>query len=128
VGISIGVTRLFWQLREAGLVSSAESSVECLVALMDEAGLPAALALGNRLRAGGINTEVQLEPKKLAKQFQYADRAGIRFVLLQGEDERAKATVAVKDLRRNEQFELPEGEVVAALKVELAQQRALAGR
>lgn len=128
VGISIGVTRLFWQLREAGLVSSAESSVECLVALMDEAGLPAALALGNRLRAGGINTEVQLEPKKLAKQFQYADRAGIRFVLLQGEDERAKAAVAVKDLRRNEQFELPEGEVVAALKVELAQQRALAGR
>jgi histidyl-tRNA synthetase len=94
---------------------------------MDEVALPAALALGSRLRAGGINTEVQLEPKKLAKQFQYADRAGIRFVLLQGEDERAKGTVAVKDLRRNEQFELPEGEVVAALKVELAQQRALAG-
>ena len=128
VGISIGVTRLFWQLREAGLVGTADSSVEALVALMDDAGLPAALALANRLRAGGINTETQLEAKKLAKQFQYADRAGIRFVLLQGEDERAKGTVTVKDLRRNEQFELPEGEVVAALKVELAQQRALAGR
>lgn len=128
VGISIGVTRLFWQLREAGLVGTADSSVEALVALMDDAGLPAALALANRLRAGGINTEAQLEAKKLAKQFQYADRAGIRFVLLQGEDERAKGTVTVKDLRRNEQFELPEGEVVAALKVELAQQRALAGR
>ncbi len=128
VGISIGVTRLFWQLREAGLVGTADSSVEALVALMDDAGLPAALALANRLRAGGINTETQLEAKKLAKQFQYADRAGIRFVLLQGEDERAKGTVTVKDLRRNEQFELPEGEVVAARKVELAQQRALAGR
>lgn len=128
VGISIGVTRLFWQLREAGLVGTADSSVEALVALMDDAGLPSALAMANRLRAGGINTEAQLEAKKLAKQFQYADRAGIRFVLLQGEDERAKGTVTVKDLRRNEQFELAEGEVVAALKVELAQQRALAGR
>jgi histidyl-tRNA synthetase len=128
VGISIGVTRLFWQLREAGLIGTAESSVECLVALMDDAGLADALALGNRLRTGGINAEVQLEPKKLAKQFQYADRAGIRFVLLRGEDELAKGTVAVKDLRRNEQFEVAEGELVAALKVELAQQRALAGR
>lgn len=128
VGISIGVTRLFWQLREAGLISSAESSVECLVALMDDAGLPDALALANRLRAGGINTEVQLESKKLAKQFQYADRAGIRFVLLRGEEEMRKGTVAVKDLRRNEQFEVLESELAAALKVELAQQRALAGR
>lgn len=128
VGISIGVTRLFWQLREAGLIGTAESSVECLVALMDDAGLDDALALGSRLRAGGINTEVQLEAKKLAKQFQYADRAGIRFVLLRGEDERAKGAVAVKDLRRNEQFEVAESELVAALKVELAQQRALAGR
>lgn len=128
VGISIGVTRLFWQLREAGLITTADSSVECLVALMEEEALGDALALGNRLRAGGINTEVQLEARKLAKQFQYADRAGIRFVLLRGGDERAKGTVAVKDLRRNVQFEVTEGELVATLKVELAQQRALAGR
>ena len=128
VGISIGVTRLFWQLREAGLIGTADSSVEALVALMDDEALGDALALGSRLRAGGINTEVQLEAKKLAKQFQYADRAGIRFVLLRGEDERAKGTVAVKDLRRNEQFEVAEGELVAALKVELAQPLALAGR
>ncbi|MGL6291751.1 MAG: histidine--tRNA ligase [Silanimonas sp.] len=128
VGISIGVTRLFWQLREAGLIGTAESSVEAFVGLLEDAALGDALALANRLRAGGINTEVQLEAKKLAKQFQYADRAGIRFVLLRGEDERAKGTVAVKDLRRNEQFEVAETELVAALKVELAQQRALAGR
>ena len=128
VGISIGVTRLFWQLREAGLIGTADSSVEALVALMDDEALGDALALGSRLRAGGINTEVQLEAKKLAKQFQYADRAGIRFVLLRGEDERAKGTVAVKDLRRNEQFEVSEGELVAALRVELAQPLALAGR
>ena len=121
VGISIGLTRLFWQLRDAGLVRSADSTVAVMVALMDESQLPDVLALAARLRAGGINTEAQLEARKLGKQFQYADRAGIRFVVLQGEDEKARGTVSVKDLRREAQFELPVDELVAALKVELAQ-------
>lgn len=127
VGISIGITRLFWQLKEAGLIDTAESSVEALVALMDEGGLHEALAIARELRAGGLNTEVQLEPKKLAKQFQYADRAGIRFVLLQGEDEAARGVIAVKDLKRGDQFELPREGLAAALRVELAQARALGG-
>ena len=127
VGISIGATRLFWQLREAGILSSADSSVEALVGLMDDARLPQSMALAQLLRAGGINTEVQLEARKLAKQFQYADRAGIRFMVLVGEDEAARGVVTVKDLRRQEQFEVPQSELVAALKVELAQQRAMPG-
>jgi len=128
VGISIGATRLFWQLREAGLVSTADSSVEVLVGLMDEARLADSLELAQQLRAAGICTEVQLEAKKLAKQFQYADRAGIRFMVLIGEDEAARAAVTVKDLRRQEQFEVPRAELAATLKVELEQQRALQGR
>ena len=125
VGISIGATRLFWQLREVGILSTADSSVEALVGLMDEARLPQSLALAQQLRAGGINTEVQLEAKKLAKQFQYADRAGIRFRVLVGEDEAARGVVTVKDMKRQEQFEVPQSELVAALKVELEQQRAM---
>ena len=128
VGISIGATRLFWQLREAGILSTAESSVEALVGLMDESRLGESMALAQILRAGGINTEVQLEAKKLAKQFQYADRAGIRFMVLVGEDEAARGVVTVKDLRRQEQFEVPQAELVAALKVELEQQRAMQER
>ncbi len=128
VGISIGATRLFWQLREAGVLSTAESSVEALVGLMDESRLGESMALAQLLRAGGINTEVQLEAKKLAKQFQYADRAGIRFMVLVGEDEAARGVVTVKDLRRQEQFEVPQAELVAALKVELEQQRAMQER
>ena len=121
VGISIGATRLYWQLREAGLIELADSSVQALVALMDEARLPEYLAIAAELRAAGINTEVQLEPKKLARQMQYADRAGIRFVVLAGEDELARAAVSVKDLRRGSQFEVARTELGAALKVELAQ-------
>ncbi len=128
VGISIGATRLFWQLREAGIISTAESSVEALVGLMDEAYLPQALELAQLLRGAGINTEVQLETKKIAKQFQYADRAGVRFMVLCGENEITRGVVTVKDLRRQEQFELPRAELAAALKVEIEQQRVLKGQ
>ena len=129
VGISIGLTRLFWQLREAGLVEGiAESCVQAMVALLDEAGLPEALDIARHLRAGGINTEVQMEPRKVGKQFQYASRAGIRFVVLAGEDELARGVVAVKDLVREQQFEVPRDELAGTLRVELEQARALAGR
>jgi histidyl-tRNA synthetase len=124
VGISIGLTRLFWQLQEAGLVQSAESSVQALVGLMDDARLPESLAIATELRAQGINVEAQLEAKKLARQFQYADKAGIRFVLLAGDDEAARGVVTVKDLRRQEQFELPRANLGAAFAEAIAARRA----
>lgn len=80
VGISIGLTRLFWQLQEARLVSTADSSVQVLITQMDDAHLSQCLALASELRAAGLNTEVVMEASKLGKQFKYADRAGIRFV------------------------------------------------
>ncbi|MDO5504800.1 MAG: histidine--tRNA ligase [Pseudoxanthomonas suwonensis] len=115
VGISIGLTRLFWQLREAGLVATADSSVHVLVALMDDASLADALGLSQLLREAGLNVETQLEARKLGRQLQYADRAGIRFVVIRGEDERARGVVAVKDLRHGEQLELAESELAAVL-------------
>ena len=128
VGISIGATRLFWQLQEAGLIASADSTVDVLVGLMGDAHLPESLALAGELRAAGIATEVQLEARKIAKQFQYADRAGIRFVVLRGDDEAARDVVTVKDLRREQQFEVPRAELAASLRVELAQPLAVSGQ
>jgi histidyl-tRNA synthetase len=121
VGISIGLTRLYWQLRDAGLVSTAQSTVDVLVTQMDAAQLPAYLTLATELRNAGIATEVVLEGSKLGKQFKYADRAGIRFVIVLGEDEIAKGVVTVKDLRREDQFEVARTELVKTLRVELAQ-------
>ena len=121
VGISIGLTRLYWQLREAGLVNTARSTVDVLVTQMDAAQLPAYLALANELRTAGIATEVVLDGGKLGKQFKYADRAGIRFVIVLGEDELAKGVVTVKDLRREDQFEVSRAELIKTLRVELAQ-------
>ena len=128
VGISIGATRLYWQLREAKLIGSATSTVQALVTQMDDAQLPAYLALASELRAAGINTEVVMEPSKLGKQFKYADRAGIRFVLVLGENELAGNTVTVKDLRREDQFEVARAALVKTLRVELEQAAAMGAR
>src|SRR5581483_6032070 len=125
VGISIGATRLFWQLREAKLLGAAQSTVKALVTQMDEAQLPAYLELARQLRNAGIATEVVLEAGKLAKQFKYADRAGIRFVLVLGPDEITKGTVTVKDMRKQDQFEVPRTELAKALRVELEQAEAM---
>jgi histidyl-tRNA synthetase len=125
VGISIGLTRLYWQLRDAGLINTATSTVDVLVTQMDEAQLPAYLALANELRGAGIATEVVLEGGKLGKQFKYADRAGIRFVIVLGEDEIAKGVVTVKDLRRADQFEVTRAELIKTLRVELEQAAAM---
>ncbi|MEZ4360458.1 MAG: histidine--tRNA ligase [Kofleriaceae bacterium] len=116
VGISIGATRLFYQLREAKLLPAAGSSTEALVALLDDGGLSTSLALARDLRAAGINTEVTIDAKKLAKQLQYADRAGIRFVILCGDEEAARGVVAIKDLRAGQQHEAPRESLVETLR------------
>ena len=95
VGISIGLTRLFWQLREAGLLDAAESTVQVLVTQMEAAHLPHCLSVAAELRQAGFNTEVVMEASKLAKQFRYADRACILFVVVLGDDEIAANKLTV---------------------------------
>ena len=119
VGISIGATRLFYQLTAAGLIDTSQSLVQALVLNMDEDHFSRFLALATRLREGGIRTEVFMDPAKIGKQFKHADRSGIRFAVLQGEDEFARNAVTIKDLHKSEQFETPIDEVVAAIRQRL---------
>ena len=116
VGISIGLTRLFWQLREAGLVAASSTSVDAYVTIMDDAGVAAAMRLATDLRTAGVNTDVAPEPTKLGKQLKLADRIGARYALIAGEDERSRGTVTVKDLVGGDQFETPVGEAAAELR------------
>lgn len=124
-GISIGATRLFWQLREAGLLGPAQSTVQALVTHMDDAHMSEYLKLASELRAVGIATEGVMQGGKLGKQFKHADRAGIRFVLVLGENELANGTVTVKDMRREDQFEVARSELARTLRVELEQAEAM---
>lgn len=125
VGISIGATRLYWQLREAGLIDTGRSTVAVLVTQMDPALFDHYAELASLLRSAGINTELQLEPAKLGKQLRHADRAGIPFAVIVGPDEQARGVVQVKDLLRQEQFEVPRDELAATLRVEIEQRRAM---
>lgn len=98
VGISIGLTRLFWQLREAGLIEEVSTSVAAYVTIMDAEGVAYALRTATALRGRGINTDVAPEPARLGKQLKYADRIGARFALIAGEEERASDQITIKDL------------------------------
>lgn len=115
VGISIGLSRLFWQLRTAGILPAPKSPVTALVALLDDEGLDAALQIAADLRTSGINTESSLEPRKLAQQLKYADRSGIEVVVVAGPEERAKGEVLVRDLSRQSQEFVARSDVAEAV-------------
>ena len=116
VGISIGASRLFWQLREAGLIKSDDQSHMVLIGLMHDDDLPEALAIARELRTAGIDCEVQLEAKKLAKQFQYADKVGFSYMILYGESERAKSVVSLKNLTTGKQVEIARADLLRCLR------------
>ncbi len=115
VGISIGLTRLFWQLREIGLVSSSASKVDVLVTLMDEEGLAYSLDVAARLRQAGFNVEAMLDPSKLGRQLKRADRAGIPLVVIAGEDERSRSMVTLKNMKTQNQEQVAVADIVAAV-------------
>ncbi len=116
VGISIGLTRLFSQCLDAGLVKPDRSSpTEVLLLAADEVALPNLLSLGSDIRAAGIVAENYLETKKLAKQFDYADKLGIPYVVVMGEQELSKNIVQLKDMKTGEKDEMAFDEVLNVL-------------
>ena len=120
VGISIGLTRLFARLKDAGLLQPLpRTPAEVLVTTMDPKYLERYLAMARRLREAGINTEVYLETAKLGNQLTYADRKGFRIALIAGENEFAKDTVQLKNLAAKSARDVPLAEVVQAVQTTL---------
>jgi histidyl-tRNA synthetase len=104
VGISIGLSRLFYQLREANVisVSGVKTTTKVLfVPLGDTSAY--AIKTANYIRRKGVNTEVYLNDGKLAKKLNYANKLGIPYVAIIGEDEVKKNTVCIKDMNSGEQ-------------------------
>jgi histidyl-tRNA synthetase len=117
VGISIGLTRLFSKLKEAGLLQPlARTPAEVLVTTMDPGGLERYLKMAGSLRASGINTEVYLESAKLDKQLAYANKKGFRVALIAGESEFANNIVQVKNLATREARNVPLDRLVSEVK------------
>jgi histidyl-tRNA synthetase len=104
VGISIGLTRLLFQLFDAGIVEAQKiSPSDFLVIMQDKKYLDSALTVAARIRKEGYKVEVYLEDKKIGKQFEYADKVGIYRCIVIGEDEVRDKTVVIKDLRMGTQ-------------------------
>ena len=108
VGISIGLTRLFYVLSEQKLLNEAmiTAPADVLILPMTESLSPA-IALATRLRAAGVRTQLYTEQKKFKAKMNYADKLGVPYVVFLGEDEVAAGLVACKDMASGEQTKLP---------------------
>ena len=123
VGISIGLTRLFYVLNEQNMLCEGHDSPADVLILPMTDDLSAAASLATGLREKGVRTQLYTENKKFKQKIQYADKLHIPFVAFLGEDEIAANTVSVKRLATGEQQTLPP-EDVAALILAAAQQAA----
>lgn len=113
VGVSIGLTRLFYKLNELSIVKEEEQSIsKVLVVSMDPKYQNRALEVADSLRKAGINTDVYLEDKKIKAKFKYADKLKIPYVAVIGESEAEHGTVSLKNMISGEQEELTVEEVI----------------
>lgn len=121
VGISIGVTRLFYVLEEQKMLNESMTTApaDVLILPMSE-DLAAAIETATALRETGIRTQLYTEKKKFKARISYADKLSIPYVLFLGEDEIAANVVTCKDMGTGEQKTLPLSELIPLLKEGLA--------
>ena len=122
VGISIGLTRLFYVLGEQGLLNPdlPTAPPDVLIQPMT-AELSPAVTLATRLRAAGIRTQLYTEQRKFKAKMSYADKLSIPYVIFLGEDEISVGVVACKDMATGEQTKLEPAATVYRIKAGLAE-------
>ena len=108
VGISIGLTRLFYKLQELNLIKADKKSISdvLIIPMVEDLKIP--IEVANVLRNNGINTEIYLNNKKLKAKFKYADKfkLEIPYVIVIGEDEIEKRVIKLKDMKTGEEKEI----------------------
>lgn len=103
VGISIGLTRFFYQARKEGLIKSEKTSISKVLVLPMTNNLEKCMEVTSKLREAKINTEIYLEDKKIKAKFKYADKLKIPFAVVIGDDEIANNKVTLKNMTTGEQ-------------------------
>ncbi len=116
VGISIGLTRLFYQLNELQVLEQKQKSVAKVLVVPMTEDISEALRTATVLRNENIATEVYLENKKIKAKMKYANHLEIPYVILLGEDEIQNKTVTLKNMETGEQETLPLEAVIEKLK------------
>ena len=103
VGISIGLSRLFFQLMDNNIISAENESISkvLVVSMTEDYGYCAKIA--GELRKQGIKAQVNFEEQKLGKKFKYADNIKVEYVIIIGEDEIANNQITLKNMKTGEQ-------------------------
>lgn len=125
VGISIGLTRLFYILQEQNMISDAvlTAPADVLILPMTD-DLSAAVSLASMLRAGGLRVQLYSEKKKFKAKIGYADKLGIPFVIFLGEDEIAQNVCALKNMDTGEQEAMTQAAALETIRAEIARRTA----
>ena len=121
VGISIGLTRLFYVLSEQGMLNDARAAApaDVMIVPMTE-DLEPSVRLATALREKNIRVQLYTEQKKFKAKIQYADKLHVPYVIFLGEDEVNGGVVALKDLRTGEQATVPEGAAAETILADIA--------
>jgi len=120
VGISIGLTRLFYVLDEQGLLNPELPSAPADALVLPMGGEPGpAIALAEGLRGAGLRVQLYGEAKKFKQKMAYADKLGVPFAVLLGEDEIAEGMCSVKNMKTGEQVKLTPDDAAAFIKTTL---------
>ena len=107
VGVSIGLTRLFYKLNELNIIKADRKSVADILIIPMVENLEKPIKLATKLRNIGINTEIYLNDKKLKAKFKYADKLEIPYVIVLGEDEINAKEITLKDMKTGSEEKLP---------------------
>lgn len=120
VGVSIGLTRLFYQLQEAKILKATASTLtKVLVIPMESDSIGYCLRITNQLRQSGIVSEVFLEDVKLKKKMNYGNKLGIPYVIIIGSDEMNNGLLTLKNMQSGEQSSLKLEEIINLLKLDI---------
>ena len=117
VGISIGLTRLFYNLKELGLLGeNSQKSISKVDIVTMGVGLEEAIDIANVLRDNGINTEIYKEDAKTKNKFSYANGLEIPYMIIIGEDEVSQGKYTIKNMTTGEQELKSKEEIIELLK------------
>ena len=117
IGISIGLTRLFYQLKENGLVKTGTGSLAKVIVIpMGEDDMNEAISVAARVRASGIPADVYYQQKGMKQKMKYAARLGIPYAAIIGESERAASSVMLKNMATGEQESVPVSELAERIR------------
>ncbi len=120
VGISIGLTRLFYVLDEQGLLNPELPSAPADALVLPMTADPAAaIALAEVLRTEGLRVQLYCEQKKFKQKMAYADKLGVPYAVLLGEDEIAEGVCSVKNMTTGQQVKLTPAEAAAHIRASL---------